>query len=315
MPVYKTIKVNITESVVDGNSVQVPCIMEYKPKVIVKNGEEEPVFVMKLTYVWSTWKGSKKIFRGVEVSGGTYGIPTVRDFDVLLALQRIFLKQKLEETHGAIKTQGMNIGDYTFYYTIDGLCKELGYKTPNNTTRNWVRNSVVTLTTSTMRNLDINDGINCCGGLYDVKKKEYVDTSWIVHFFEEAKGYTEASFDKRSKTKAYLRISPFLYDTIVNNYMVYYNTADCINIKNYTAKRIYFIFRQWKGRRKTLKVTMKTLMERIPSNDDVKPATHKSLIKKALRYLNDNEFLLVNIDNDDNVTLAEIPKKDKKIKR
>ena len=71
------------ESIIEINSIQLPFIAEYK-------GEK----LKSIYYKWINRTG-KPAQRGVYVSGHEdFGVPTLRELDILVALQSIFIKNK-----------------------------------------------------------------------------------------------------------------------------------------------------------------------------------------------------------------------------
>lgn len=277
----KILKLNANESVVDSNSVQLPCISEYHGKRATA-----------LEYTWVTKINNKPIKRGIKVLGhGEYGIPTLRELDILIALQSIFIKKHTKNGITELKTHDLNSEDLCINFTINELAKELGYKSPNNNVRENIKKGIEILVATSISNLYE-------GGIYDVKTKKYItDSKKIYHYLESYEGYSESS-DGGEKivdvTK--IKISEFFYNMILSNYRLYYNRDVYKKTKNLIARKIYLMALQWMGKNNYAFATIDTLTDRIPMVQS-KRKYQKQYIKKALTNLESKGLLNIRYDS------------------
>ncbi|MBU3114043.1 hypothetical protein [Clostridium lacusfryxellense] len=276
-------KLNAGESIVDGNSIQLPCIAEYQGNRYID-----------LAYNWSSRKGAP-VQRGIFVSGhAEYGVPTLRDLDTLVALESIFIKNKTDNGICELKTEDLLDEDLYIDFTINKLSRELGFNSINNHTRDLIKRSIEVLVATTITN-------SYKGGLYDIRTKKYDnDLSSQYHYIEGYTGYEETDVSGITKivdvTK--IKISRFFYTMIVNNYNLIYDKTLYGKTKNYTAKKIYLLALLWMGKNNYTTTMIDTLIECVPVAQ--KEIQYKrQYIKKALSDLNDN--LMLNIVYDKNI--------------
>lgn len=278
------------EGIVDGNTVQLPFIAEYR-------GDRQTA----LEYIWYTkdLKGNR-IKRGIFVSGhGKYGVPDLGDYDTLVALQRLFFYQKTQNGICELETDISKItdNDLAITFTIDRLAKEMGYHSPSNATRNKIKKSLKKLVATTIEN-------RFEGGIYDIKNKKYIlNQDRSFHYLESREGSTitdEEGNEIQDITK--IRFSRFFYEQIINDYKLFYNAPNINKTKNKMAKKMYLLALQWKGNNSFSWVNINTLMERIPMKQK-QPKYRKQYIKKALKELNDKKVVKVkyDVDNKDKV--------------
>ena len=107
------------DAIVDGNTVQMAFLREYK-------GERKTL----MEYTWSNKdKNGNLIQRGIKVSGhGEYGVPTLKDYDVYVALQRIFINKKTQNGMCTLLHDEYDDDYLTIEFSIHELAKELGYR-------------------------------------------------------------------------------------------------------------------------------------------------------------------------------------------
>lgn len=297
----KVLRIESNIAVVDSNNIQLPCVAEYRGKRITA-----------FEYVWkgkeSVIKEGKEIKvtvkRGVLISGhGEYGIPTLRDIDVLITLQDLFIRRKTKDGVCELKIEGITEEDLIIDFSINKLARELGYAMPvNNTVRNNIKKSIEILVATTLVN-------RYSGGIYDITSKKYIkNLNAQYHYFESCIGYEEvelgddvvetAEYEAKILDVTKIKISRFFYDMIVNNYKLFYDRAIYRKTKNYTARKIYLLALQWMGKKSYSTAMIDTLVERIPMAQ--KQTKYKrQYIKTALSNLHDNNIL--NIVYDDKV--------------
>lgn len=288
----KVLKLNMNESVIDSNSVQLPCIAEYRGKRITM-----------LEYTWTTKTEGKPIKRGIKVSGhGEYGIPTLRELDVLIALENIFINKNIYDGMVQLKTEDITEDDLTINFTINQLAKELGYKSPNNNVRDSIKKSIEILVSTTISNLYE-------GGIYDVKTKQYIKNPKIMYHYLESYGGYDIE-DENGETVVVdvtkIKISKFFYDMIVNDYKLFYDRLQYKKTKNLTARKIYLMALQWMGKNDFAFANISTLIQRVPMAQ-AEPKYQKQYIKNALKNIEEKGLLKIVYDksNADKVYLIK----------
>lgn len=271
------------DAVVDGNSVQMAFVKDYK-------GERKTM----LEYTWSNKdKNGNLIQRGIKVSGhGEYGVPTLKEYDVYVALQRIFIDKKTQNGMCTLLPDNYDDDYLIIEFNITELANQMGYNTPSSKTRDNLKKSIDILLATTIYSIHN-------GGIYDIKEKKYItNSSYGVHLIEsmESIDITDSKDSSKNINYTRLRLSRFTYEQIVNDYKLFYDKSKYNRTKNLLAKKIYHLALQWKGDNKFSYANIDTLVERIPMvNCEAK--YRKREIKSALKALNDNE--IVNIKYDD----------------
>lgn len=276
-----TFKYNVsTDAIIDGNSVQqLIFVKEYK-------GERK-------TMMDYTWYGKNEngdlVQRGIRVSGhGEYGIPTLAEYSVYSALQRLFIQQKT--IHGMCELKYDDYDDeyLTIRFNITELAKEMGYaSTPSKTTRNKLKKSIEILLATTLFS-------TYEGGLYDIREKKYIKTN-LINGFHLLESVNSLEDDNEIYTK--VKLSEYTYNQIVNDFKLFYNRNKFNNIKNNVAKKIYHLALQWKGDKGFSFANIDTLTERIPSIQEEKKYNKRD-IKKAIQYLKDKDIVGIKYDED-----------------
>ena len=279
--VAKVFKYNAgIDAVVDGNSVQMAFVKEYK-------GERKTL----MEYTWSNKdKNGNLIQRGIKVSGhGEYGVPTLKEYDVYVALQRIFINKKTQNGMCTLLPDNYDDDYLTIEFSISELAKEMGYSVPSSKTRDNLKKSIDTLLATTIYSI-------YNGGIYDIKEKKYVtNSSYGFHLLESMASLDiDNGADISNYTK--LRLSKFTYEQIVNDYKLFYDKSKYNKTKNLLAKKIYHLALQWKGDSKFSFCNIDTLVERLPMVN-CEPKYRKREIKNALKNLNDNGIVKIKYDD------------------
>lgn len=308
----KTIKLRSSESIMDGNSVQMPFLAPYK-------GD-------RLTYVeyeWNTIENGIEVKRGLNVNGhGKLGVPTLREREVLRALQDIYIWNKIEEGVLELETDRNKITEEDLmidFKTIDNLATELGYKKISGQQRKSIKESIEILVASTMFNTHE-------GGIYDPTTKKYITNSKESYrYLEDMKDYTvydcenclflngcrkdfNNCLSKSKKTDVTkIKMSMQMYLSIANNYRLYYDKNNAKEIKNLIAKNIYMISRKWIGDGYISKANIQKYMDRIPMNAK-KEKHRKQAIKDSIALLDKYDFVEAYVENDI-VTVIHLDKK------
>lgn len=313
----KTIKLRSGESIMDGNSVQMPFLAPYRGDVLTY-----------VEYQWTTIENGVKVVRGINVNGhGKLGVPTLRDKEVLRALQDIYIWDKIENGVLELETDEDKIKDsdlFIDFKTIDNIATSMGYNKISGQQRKSIKESIERLVATTVFNTH-------SGGLYDPIKKKYITNSKESYrYLESMKDYTVYDCDNCLYTNGCLKdfdncinpdkktdvtkikMSKFLYLTIANNYRLYYDNENTKQIKNLIAKNVYMISRKWLGEGYISKANIQRYIDRIPMN--AKQEKHrKQAIKEAIAILNEYDFVEASIDNDV-VTVVHLDKMPTSIK-
>ena len=279
--VAKVFKYNAgIDAVVDGNSVQMGFVKEYK-------GERKTM----MEYTWSNKdQNGNLIQRGIRVSGhGEYGVPTLREYDVYVALQRIFIDKKTQNGTCTLLPDQYDDDYLTIEFSITELATEMGYSVPSSKTRDNLKKSIDILLATTIFSI-------YNGGIYDIKEKKYItNASYGVHLLESVTSMDIAEGDKNI-TYTKLKLSKFTYDQIVNDYKLFYDKTKYNKTKNLLAKKLYHLALQWKGDNKFAFANINTLVERFPMIN-CEPKYRKREIKNALKILNDNDIVKIKYDD------------------
>lgn len=267
------------DAVVDGNSVQMAFVREYKG-----------VRRTAIEYDWYSHEKGELVKRGLYVSGhGEYGIPTLKEYDIYVALQRIFINKKTKRGLCELRTDDITDEYLTINYTLNELAKELGYSTPNKTTRENLKKSINILVATTFFSRH-------SGGIYDIRNKAYVVNANVgVHLIESIQ-----SLELTGQTQSYditkIRLSRFTYYQILNDYKLFYNKNTYNKTKNLIAKKLYHMALQWKGKNKYSYANLTTLAERIPMID-TDDKYKKRDIKLALDILDRENMVKIKYDD------------------
>lgn len=274
------------ESVVEGNSVQLPFIAEYK-------GEKKTA----LEYTWYTKGVNGEMYkRGILVSGhGAYGVPTLFEYDVYVTLQDIFLKKKTKKGVCELRTKNIDDDYLKIEFSINELAREMGYKMPiSNATRNSLKKSIKMLLATTVFSIYE-------GGIYDVVNKKYITNKEIgFHYLESYESKNTTTEDGKIIDVTSVKLSSFTYQQILNDYKLFYDKNGYVKIKNRIAKKIYHMALQWKGKNDFAWAKLETIVEKIPMLEDRKKYQNRK-IKNALKVLDKSELVKItyNQENSD----------------
>lgn len=307
----KTIKLRSGESIMDGNSVQMPFLAPYRVSKNPETGALEPLTYVE--YQWTSIENGVEVTRGINVNGhGKLGVPTLKDKEVLRALQDIYIWDKMENGVLELETDPNKIKDddlFIDFKTIDNIATSIGYDKISGQQRKSIKESIERLVATTVFNTH-------SGGLYDPIQKKYITNSKESYrFLEGMKDYTvydcdnclyangcKKDFDncinpdkKTDVTK--IKMSKFLYLTIANNYRLYYDNENAKKIKNLIARNIYMISRKWLGDGYISRANIQKYIDRIPMNAK-KEKHRKQAIKEGVDLLNEYDFVETSIDGD-----------------
>lgn len=309
----KTIKLRDSESVMEGNTVQMPFIAPYRGQVITS-----------LEYSWNVIENGVEITRGIEVSGhGKLGVPTLKDKEVLRALQDIYVQSKVKEGVLKLETDKTKIKESDLmidFINVDNIARAMGHKTISGQQRKAIKESIERLVATTVFSTH-------SGGIYDVVTKQYITDSKIsFRYLESMENYTTHDCDnclyvyscnkntdkcqdeKNKRTDiTKIKMSEFLYLSIANDYRLYYDRDRTNEIKNLIAKNIYLISRKWLGNGYVSIANIQKYIDRLPVNAQ-KLKHRKQKIKDAIDILDTYDFIEAKIENDV-VTIKHLDKK------
>ena len=120
----KEIKIQTDEDFIENNLIDLPFIYYYKT--------DNAAPITNILYEWVDSKNTKK---SIEVRSTKLGIPKAYDYDVLLALFRIYIRNNLRDKID-LNTREMTdagieklIQNNEIQFNYSELCKELGYTT------------------------------------------------------------------------------------------------------------------------------------------------------------------------------------------
>ena len=322
----KVIKLRDSESIMDGNSVQLPFIAPYRGDVITS-----------LEYKWVVKEeGKEPVLRGIEVSGhGKLGVPTLKDKEVLRALQDIYVHSKVEKGVLKLETDLSKVKDEDLiieFKNIKNIAKSMGYTSISGGQVKAIKESIERLVATTVFSLHE-------GGIYDVTTKQYITNSKTsFRYLDSLQNFTtyncdkckhldtckrntsECKDEKNKKTDVTkIKMNKFLYASIANNYRLYYDRDRTNEIKNLIARNIYLISRKWTGNGYVSVANIQKYIDRLPTNID-KLKHRKQKIKDAVANLNTYDFIEASVENDvviikhlDKIATAQIENKNDKI--
>lgn len=318
----KVIKLRNGESIMDGNSVQTPFLAPYRITKNKETGDLEPLTYVE--YTWTAIENGVEIQRGLNVNGhGKLGVPTLKDKEVLRALQDIYIWNKIDKGILRLETDPSKVTEEDLiidFHSIDNIATAMGYKKISGQQRQSIKDSIERLVATTVFNTHK-------GGLYDPVKKRYITDSKISYkYLDGLEDYVQYDCDsceyithcrgntnncineeKQKTNVTKIKMSMFLYLSIANNYRLYYNKDRANEIKNLIAKNIYLISRKWIGDGYISKANIKKYIDRIPMN--AKQEKHrKQAIKEGIALLDKYDFVKASIKNDI-ITVVHLDKK------
>ncbi len=290
----KVISIKIDEDFIENNLIDLPFIYYYKSK--------EPITA--ITYNWTTSDGTN---RAVEVRSSKYGIPTPYEYDVLLALFRLYIKQHNNKIICISEedTSEFDALDNTVSFSYRELIKEMGYKSYSNVLKTKVEKAIETLCDTNIYN-------TARGGLYNPFTKEYItDSKFQVGILDGYKTYNYITLkdehgnvvldengqpimklDKNSiKDKCAVRIDRFFLKNL------YYGNGKIsdknlrLSLKNDVARKVYLILNKWRNNRSEMFLKFETLYHRIPLNNEKSDYYRKRRVMDSLEELKNKGFI------------------------
>lgn len=264
----KTIKIGSKNSIIEGNLAEMP---------LVKYGRAAPVG----NVVSYPWVSDDKEYN-IEIRGSAkYGLPKEFDFDVLLALLRLYAKQKAIAYEQMIKDDSsITTEEATLYFTLNELAKELKKSTGGKNIKR-LQEAIETLKDTSVH-----------GQFYDKYKGKYVaKVKKGISIIDEYQFY-EVQDDEKSpgwrgiKDQTYVVFNKFYVRSIHNTYFKYYNYDQYLSIgKSGIAKKLYLLLCKWRNNRSTISVKYSTLYKKIPLDLEKPDAYNKKITKSACNKL------------------------------
>ncbi len=277
----KILRINLDEAVMEGNLIEMPFVtynLDRKKKDIVSVVEYK-------------WIDSKGINRGIEIRGSAkYGVPTSFEFDVLIALLRIYARsEKILLNAQYINDYNISEDDITIEFTLTKVAEELGLNRPSSTILNKILRSIEILTDTTIYN-------RYSGGIYDILEQKYIEDKAIAFHIVEKFESTLYRNDKKQKRGRgivqKIKLNKFFYKSISGGYLKFYSHTEYVGISSSIGRRLFLILSKWKGDNKSyLKIKNETLYQRIPLEDSIPIKRKNQMIKRALQSLIDIGFI------------------------
>lgn len=279
--VPKTIRIKTDEEFIENNLIDLPFIYYYQSK--------KPPTSVK--YEWISSDGIKKY---IEVRSSKLGVPTPYDYDVLLALQRIYLSSYGDEI--ACTNSIKDNVDTTVSFTYRELIQEMGYKSFSKYLKDKVDKSIERLCDTSIYNVG--------GGLYNPLTKEYIKdfkfqvgilhnyTSYNYFIVEDENGIEKNILDKDSlKNKVTVKIDSFFLKNLLCGKGKISNKTLRLSLKIDVARRLYLILNKWQNGRSDLFFKYETLYDRIPLTNEKSDYYRKRRLKESCQELKDKNFI------------------------
>lgn len=259
------IKIKANESIIEGNLADIPLVFYSKTK--------EPVTAIE--YVWVDSKGKK---HSVSIRGSAvHGLLNEYDFDVLLALVRLYIKDReVQYKQLIVDDKQIKLEDLKLNYTINGLLKEMGKSNPNGDNKKRVQIAIEKLVDFKIHG-DLHDSMK----EYQIRKRKSYSLLQSYQTFDQMSDIKKQSW-KAVKDETYVVFDPFFIRSIFNSYFKYFDYDKYLSIgKQGVAKKIYLIINKWRNNKRTLKVKLTTLYERIPLDTTKDFSYNKKTVKRA----------------------------------
>lgn len=262
----KQIKINLKESVMEGNLIDLPFIQYGRVK--------EPI-----TSIEYTWKDSSNCERALEVHGSpVYGLPTEYEYDVLVALFRLHAKQH-QMTHGHnYQNNGEINQDYLkVSFSMRKLAEELHVNPAGGVLKRLGRAIAVLKDTSFH------------GTIYDKGREGYVtkiNTGFSIitnyNIVQNIKKTDKDVIIEDVADETFVMIDPFFIRSMSNSYFKYFNYEEYLGLgKSGVTKKLFLILNKWREGRDTVESSLQKLYDRIPLSKDMPAVEKKKAIKRA----------------------------------
>lgn len=259
------IKIKANESIVEGNLADIPLVYYSKTK--------EPI-----TAIEYVWMDSNKVKHKVSIRGSSvYGLLNEFDFDVLMALVRLYIKNK-EVYHKQLIIDDKNIKfeDLKLNYTNNEILKEMGNMKASGANNKRVQISIEKLVDFKVHG-DLHDSMK----EHQTRQRKSYSILQGYQTFDEIKGAKRQKW-KSVKDETFVVFDPFFIRSIFNSYFKYFDYDRYLSIgRQGVAKKLYLIINKWRNNKRVLRVKLTTLYERIPLNLNKEFSYNKQVIKRA----------------------------------
>ena len=267
----KILRINVEEAFMEGNLLDNPFISFQKSKEIISVVEYK-------------WVDSNGINHEIKISGsGQYGVPTAFEYDVLVALFRLYAKKNKIEfgDDSAVK----NESELTLNFSLNDVAKEMGYNDPSSKEKNRIKKAINILMETTIYNKK--------DGLYDIRNKSYIERSEKgFHIIENTNFYSYKTNKKINNKEANsITFGKFFCDSIKNGYFKYFNYNTYRELNSPIAKRLFALLTKWRNNRQWIEINYSTLYDRIPLDAEMEKKYKKACVKRACEYLVNVGFL------------------------
>ncbi|EDS76600.1 hypothetical protein CBC_A1779 [Clostridium botulinum C str. Eklund] len=274
----KIINIKVDEEFIENNIIDMPFIYYYKTK--------QPIMAVK--YTWFSNDGRQ---RAVEVRGSKYGVPSPYEYDVLLALFRILLRNHGDKL--VFSEDNTCMINNTVNFTFRELAKEMGYKNFGGTIKAKLDKAIERLCDTNIYNTSF-------GGLYNPITKEYIlDAKKQICVLQDYTAYQYVEdkdgilkLDKKSlKDKASVTFHEFFLSNLCHGKGKFSNKKLRLSLKSDVAKRMYLILNKWRNNRHEMFITYEKLYERIPLDSSKTVSYRNKRIHQACDELIKNGYL------------------------
>lgn len=316
----KNIVIKLDEGMVESHFIELPFINYYKTK--------DPVY--GLTYYW--YSDGKKF--EVEVKSSTNGIPTAFEFDILLALNRLYGKRNRKFIQNPETNMYDNI-EGKIKFTYRQLAKEMGYKSFGGTIYERIHTGIETLLETTIytqlvnlvvkNNFDIYMSKEEKKELEKIQENENIDedekqkkkSNIINNTLQKRVGFhilemvdNETIVDKNNtfRNEVVVKINEYFFESLKKGYFAKYNENMLKLLKSDVAKKVFLILNKWAKNADYRIYKLQTLYERIPLPNTKNNKYRKKRLKDAMEELVNVNFIqkyefIKNKDNEDCVKI------------
>lgn len=283
----------------DANTLTLPFAGKY---TIPKNekGELQPI----LRYEILEEKG-EDFFKTTVEGGLDYGVPTVADVPVVIAIQKCFIKKNLSKNRVKFKLNEITLEDRTCSkITIAEIAREMG-KTGNlnKHVKSFIESSIMRLSkarwnlekglTFTSNSEKLKEISTNSVGLFDVVRTEVYATK------------KTNKDDKRPPKKIYdnykFIFSEAVYLTLANSLVAFYEEDNLNKIKQPFSKVVYLTALKYSGKNGFWITTFNDLCNMVPCISKENPKDRlkeeKRIIKNTIKELNETFLKIVVLSN------------------
>lgn len=274
----KSLVLQSHQSLGEGNFFDLPFIYPFRTKEI-------------LTFYEFKWLDSvNKKNRSIRVYGNDKlgGIPTSFDYDVLIALYKIMVKNN-QNSFAYNKDSSKYEFDGKVEFSFPELAEALGWKTENSKIGG---NNIKKLKESLERLASITIFNTELGGLYDItKKNSAVDTVTQINLIQSLKYYDPQNPGEVASKKSSCRIGEFFLNSLQNSYLKIIDYDFYLEISSWYTKKLYVLLNKWRGEKAQIDLLFDTIYQRLPLPEEKETKERNRIIKKAANELVSLGFL------------------------